>query len=93
MAELSKLLNLVLDRPVIDRTGIEGRFDIHLEFSRSTATPGLNRPLPDALPASGDVGGVSIFTAIQEQLGLRLVAASGPVEYLVIDHIEQPSEN
>lgn len=72
-----------MDRPVVNRTGIAGRFDIHLEFA-----PGaLN---PDA--ASGP-SGPSIFTAIQQQLGLKLEAARGPGEFVVIDHIERPSEN
>ncbi len=92
LAEFSKLLELVFDRPVIDTTGITGRFDIHLEFARDENTPGL-------LPG-GDVAGVpdpnagqSILTVLQQQLGLKLVAAKGPREFLVIDHVERPSEN
>jgi len=67
-------------RPVINKTGITGRFDIHLEF-----TPDRNADKPDAGP--------SIFTALQEQLGLKLIPAKGPGEFLVIDHVERPSEN
>lgn len=93
LGEFSKLLNLVLDRPVIDQTGIAKRFDIHLEFSRDEATPGLNGPAPDAPAAASDPTGPTIFTAIQEQLGLKLVTAKGPIELLVIDHIEKPSAN
>lgn len=70
-----------LDRPVIDRTGLTGRFDIHLEFASTE--------LLDA----GETSQPSIFTAIQEQLGLRLSNATGPVEVHVIDHVERPSEN
>jgi uncharacterized protein (TIGR03435 family) len=93
LGEFSKLLNLALDRPVLDKTGISGRFDIHLEFSADEATPGLRAPLPDAPAAAPDATGPAIFTAIQEQLGLKLTPAQGPVELLVIDHIERPSGN
>jgi uncharacterized protein (TIGR03435 family) len=67
----------ILDRPVIDTTGLKGRYDFTLEWAqRDTDT------------------GQSLFTALQEQLGLRLVAQKGPVEILVIDHVEKvPTEN
>ena len=66
-----------LDRPVIDKTGITGRFDFHLEY-----TP--DRFVTADAPGSGP----SIFTAVQEQLGLKLEKANGPAEFLVIDSIE-----
>jgi uncharacterized protein (TIGR03435 family) len=69
------------DRPVLDRTGLTGRFDIHFEFVPSTAV------------LSADDTGRSIFTALQDQLGLRLSPGKGPVEVLVIDHVERPSQN
>jgi uncharacterized protein (TIGR03435 family) len=69
-----------LDRPVIDQTGLTGMFDIHLEFAREEA------------PA-GDLSAPSLFTAVQEQLGLKLTPDRGPVEVLVIDHLERPDEN
>jgi bla regulator protein blaR1 len=77
LTEFSGLLSLKLDRPVIDRTGIAGKFDIHLQFS------------PDNAIDSNDP---TLFTAVQE-LGLKLVPAKGPIEVLVIDHVERPSEN
>ena len=88
------LLNLLLDRPVIDKTGITGYFKIRLVFSPedtaparfATANPGA--PTEARTPDAPD-----IFQAIQEQLGLKLIAANGPVDVLVIDHIERPSEN
>jgi uncharacterized protein (TIGR03435 family) len=91
------LLSNRLDRPVIDKTGLAGRFDFHLEFAPDTAAPGLQRrgepvdPGAPALPA--DTGGPSIFTALQEQLGLKLSADKGPVEVIVIDHVEKPAAN
>jgi len=93
LGEFAKLLNLVLDRPVIDKTGIAGRFDIHLEFSQDQVTPGLLGLDPDAPATASDPTGPTIFTAIQEQLGLKLESAKGPREFLVIDHIDKPSEN
>ena len=91
---LADLLGMVLDHPVIDKTGITSYFEIRLAFSPDdSAAP---RPLPAEPGASTAVrapDAPGIFQAIQEQLGLRLVAAKGPVDVLVIDHIERPSEN
>jgi uncharacterized protein (TIGR03435 family) len=76
----------VLDRPVLDQTGLDGRFDIHLEYAPSNPSqaPGSTPPEPV---------GASIFTAVQEQLGLKLTAGKGPVAVLVIDHAERPTGN
>jgi bla regulator protein BlaR1 len=94
LAEFSKLLELILDRPVMDTTGIMGRFDIHLEFAPDESTPRLLPARGDAAGATlSDPAGAPIFTAIQEQLGLKLVPAKGPGEFLVIDRVERPSEN
>ena len=90
--EFSKLLRLVVGRPVIDKTGISGQFNLLVKFSRAGTELGstLNgQPLPAADPT----GPPSIFTAIQEQLGLKLESGRGPVDMLVVDHIEKPSEN
>lgn len=76
---------------MIDKTNLPGRFDIQLQWTPGVGEapfgPGEN-PLPPA-----DASGPSICTAIQEQLGLKLEASKGPVEVLVIDHIEKPSAN
>ena len=72
LSEFSKLLNLILDRPVIDKTGMQGRFDIHLEFSPDQATPKFMGPAPGVETAASNPTGPTIFTAIQEQLGLKL---------------------
>jgi uncharacterized protein (TIGR03435 family) len=71
------------ERRVVDRTGITGLFDIELEF-----TP--PRSADDPAAASS---GVSVFTALREQLGLRLESARGPGEFLVIDQVERPTAN
>jgi uncharacterized protein (TIGR03435 family) len=71
-----------LGRAVINKTGLTGRFDFRLEYA------------PDRGDLSDNLGGgPSIFTALQEQLGLRLESTKGPVEILVIDSIARPSEN
>jgi uncharacterized protein (TIGR03435 family) len=76
-------LSEVLDRTVIDKTGLTGAFDFRLEWASQRASA----------EQSDDAGAPSIFTAVQEQLGLRLEAGKGPVNYLVIDHAEKPSGN
>jgi uncharacterized protein (TIGR03435 family) len=73
----AQLAGRVLVRPILDRTGLKGAFDVDLEW-----TPDEN---PDAGP--------SVFTALEEQLGLKLEARKGPVDVLVIDHVERPTEN
>ena len=82
----------VLDRPVIDRTGLQGRFDFTLTWTPDESqfrSMGVNVPPP---PADGS-GPPGLFTAIQEQLGLRLERTEAPVEVMVIDRVERPSEN
>ena len=91
LAEFSQMLTLVLDRPVVDKTGIAGKFDIHLEFAINEATP---RFLPGgdlARFADAPGGAPSIFTAMK-QLGLELEPAQGSSDFLVIDHVERPAE-
>ena len=91
---LADLLGMVLDRPVLDKTGITRYFEIHLVFSPDDSAaprPVMAEPGASAAVSAPDAPG--IFQAIQEQLGLRLVPAKGPVEVLVIDHVERPSAN
>lgn len=89
LAAFSQILGNVLGRPVVDRTGINGEFDFHLEFAIGQSTPGF---APDAAPGDA-TGGTSIFTAITEQLGLKLTSSKGPGQVLIIDRVERPSEN
>lgn len=95
MADLTRVLANLLWRPVIDRTGYTEKFNLKLEFAADSAIGLLAGPYrPDAAPpVAADPGGVSIFTAMQEQLGLKLEAGKGPVDVLVIDRIEPPSAN
>ena len=76
-----------LEREVSNKTGLTGKFDIELQYSRS-----LN-PRQQNPPEAGDPAGPSIFTALQEQLGLKLESAKGTGYTLIVDSIERPSEN
>ena len=86
----SKLLGIALDRPVIDKTGTPGKYNFHLEFATDPTMLGVGGL---TAPPSDGPAGASIFTVMQEQLGLKLENAKGPREFLVIDHIERPSGN
>ena len=90
--EFCQLLDLVVDRPVLNNTGLAGKYDIHLSFWRDEFTSRLPPP-PVFSPTGPEAGSPTIFSAIQDQLGLRLVPTKGPIEVLVIDHVERPSEN
>ena len=86
-----RLLSQRLDRTVVDKTNLDGRFDIRLYWTPDVGEVALDpggNPLPPA-----DATGPSIFTAIQEQLGLRLESTTGPVDLIIIDHVEKPSAN
>jgi uncharacterized protein (TIGR03435 family) len=80
MSTLASLVSSEAGRPVFDRTGLTGGYDFDLKW-----TPGLG-----ADPAGN---AVSIFTALQEQLGLKLESATAPLDVLVVDHVEHPTAN
>ena len=77
LAEFASTISPRVDRPVIDRTGLNGFYDVDLTWAPTTIAPDDTRP--------------SIFTAVQEQLGLKLEASKGPIEVLVIDSVERPT--
>jgi uncharacterized protein (TIGR03435 family) len=80
---------LYLDRPVVDKTGLKGLYDIQLRW---TPDPGLTATTnPTAPPAAAS--GPTIFNAIEEQLGLKLEPVKGPLSVLVIDSVQKPSQN
>jgi uncharacterized protein (TIGR03435 family) len=86
------LQGAVLDRPVLDQTGLKGRFDFVLKWTPDETqftSFGIKIP-PPSDPASAPPG---LFNAIQEQLGLKLDSTKAPVDVLVIDHVEKPSDN
>jgi uncharacterized protein (TIGR03435 family) len=86
MSNLASYLAQMLHKQVIDKTGLAGKYDIVLKWQ------------PDEMPGESHetTGGEtlpSIFTVLQEELGLRLDAVKGPVDVIVVDHVEMPSEN
>ncbi len=81
MKDLADNMDLFEDRPVVDQTGLPGRYDFTLSWTYDLSVEGA----PGAPP--------SLFTAIKEQLGLRMDAVKGQAEVLVIDRVERPSEN
>jgi uncharacterized protein (TIGR03435 family) len=90
MADLAGELRGTLDRPVVDKTGISGRYDIALNWTLDD----FQAARFSGFPAPSDHTEVpDLFTAIQEQLGLRLESTKGSVEVLLIDHVERPTEN
>jgi uncharacterized protein (TIGR03435 family) len=97
MADLIRELTMATGRPVLDKTGFTGEFDLNLSFAPDDALMGLpgNRGPDDSggarLPAGRDL--TNLFAALEEQLGLKLTPAKGPVEVLVIDHAERPAAN
>jgi uncharacterized protein (TIGR03435 family) len=85
---LLEILTQLAGRTVVDKTGLIGKYDIKLRWS-----PEDSHPNPDAGGSGTEEPAVDFFTAIQEQLGLKLIPAKGPVNALVVDHIEKPSDN
>jgi uncharacterized protein (TIGR03435 family) len=92
LSELVRVLAVVLNRPVIDQSGFSGLLDVHLAFTPDENTQGLPPPMPDETRAT-DPSKPNIFAALQEQMGLKLTSSKGPVEVLVIDHVERPTAN
>jgi uncharacterized protein (TIGR03435 family) len=94
---LASVLSQQLGRTVLDQTGLKGNYDVALKWTPEPGegmmlgAPGGGPP-PDGAPPP-DVSGPSVFTALQEQLGLKLEPTKAPAEVLTIDHVERPSEN
>jgi uncharacterized protein (TIGR03435 family) len=82
MSQITANLANILEHTVVDKTGLTGEFDFDLKWHPDDAPP----------PTEGEPG-VSLFTALQEQLGLKLQPTKGPVDVIVIDHAEAPSAN
>jgi bla regulator protein BlaR1 len=90
MADFARNLSgFVGGRPVVDRTGLTGIYDLELTWTPEAPPAGRDGGLPPGV----DPNGPSVFTALQEQLGLKLEATTGPVEVLVIDSADRPTPN
>lgn len=87
MANLATALRMLAGRFVVNKTGLPGSYRVRMNFSMTAALrgPEVNASTPDAAP--------SVFTALQEQLGLKLESSRAPRETLVIDRVERPTEN
>lgn len=81
MPELTEILQFRVDRPVVDQTGLKGRYDFDLRWAVDDGT------------ATGADAPPGLFTAIQEQIGLKLEAVKAPADVLVIDKVERPGAN
>ncbi len=95
LAFLANFLSSTLRRTVVDKTGITGEFDFQLTFTPDTPavpSPDASGPRPTDCATAAELRPY-IFAAMREQLGLKLESTKGPVEILVIDHVERPSDN
>ena len=93
LAQFISNISQLVGRPVVDKTDLKpGLYDIDLQWTDNGPSGGLPLP-PGAELAAADTSGPSIFTALQEQLGLRLVSAKGPVNVIVIDSVQKPTAN
>jgi len=77
-----------VDRPILDKTGLAGRYDFVIEW-----TPEIKGPLPPGSTFQPDPTGPTFLEALKEQLGLKLESQTGPVDVILVDHVEHPSEN
>jgi uncharacterized protein (TIGR03435 family) len=94
MTELARALSGILQHAVADQTGFSGKFDVELRFAyEDDLTVGIGNPWPQANRPGDPAGSPSILVALQQQLGIKSDSAKGPVEVLVVDHAEKPTEN
>jgi uncharacterized protein (TIGR03435 family) len=94
MANLTTYLSRELGRPVLDRTGLLGHYDFHVDWTPDSGPCAGSAP-DDAGPRAvvSPLSGPSLFTALREELGLKLESTKGPVEVIVIDSVEKPDHN
>jgi uncharacterized protein (TIGR03435 family) len=100
IAKFIDVLGNQLDRPVVDMTGLKGTYDITLDFAQDMAAMRAKMaamgaaPPPGMMPDSADPAGPTIFSALTEQLGLRLEARKGPVDLIIVEGVQKtPTEN
>ena len=92
MSYFSWIISQNLRKPIVDQTGLKGFYDFKLEWTPELP-PGAAERAAEAGVTLPSANGPDIFTALREQLGLRLDSHKGPVEVMVIDHVEKPTEN
>lgn len=86
------LQTLVLDRPVVDQTGLTGKYDFQFTFTPNESQFHGHSPLPPATPAK-PYSAPNLFEAMQQQLGLKMESRKTPVDVIAIDHVDHPSPN
>ena len=93
--QLASRLSSIVGRMVLDKTGLTGKYDFTLQYApdQSAVPPSLSASEGQPAASASDPNSVSIFTALQDQLGLKLESGKGPIEIIVIDHIERASGN
>ena len=95
--QFADVLSRQIGQLVVDKTGLTGNYDFTLKWTPDETQGQMFRGAGDGAPRDAappaDASGPSIFAALQEQLGLKLESQKGPVDTLVIDHVERPSEN
>jgi uncharacterized protein (TIGR03435 family) len=89
---LVNILTMQLHRQVVDKTGLTGKYDIDMKYGPEDGKAMMQGDSSAPGPVTAEAG-PSIFTALEEQLGLKLEGAKGPVDTVVVDHLEMPSEN
>lgn len=90
---IAAIVSRQLEHQVFNRTGLPGEYDIQLDFTPDAGPCRVPGDTQGGSPAADASGLPSIYTAVQQQLGLKLESSRGPVELLVIDRLERPSEN
>ncbi len=90
---LAVWLTRQVGRTVVDKTGLDGRYDLTIEWSPEADRLLRSDPSDAGIPVAPDSSGLSIFTAIQQQLGLKLESGKSPLKIIVVDHVERPSGN
>lgn len=103
MPQFAQQISPLVTRPVIDKTGVQGKFNLHLAFALNPNMAGEGSPggrAPDAgntanpsNPPPPPEPGPDLFVAVQEQIGLKLSSDKGPIVFLIIDHVEKPTAN
>jgi uncharacterized protein (TIGR03435 family) len=94
LSQFTQFLSTTVQRIVVDRTGLTGNFDLNMTWTPDQMPQGRGDPPPGAPPLPAiDPNGPSIFTAVQEQLGLKLESTKAPVDVLVVERAERPVED
>jgi uncharacterized protein (TIGR03435 family) len=93
LTEFARSLSNQVQRIVVDRTGLTGNWDFELSYAFDPAQVPAGLRAPGEDPPAVDPNAPSLFTAVQEQLGLKLEATRGPVEVLIIDRLERPTDD